>query len=319
MDRAGTGDPPGHPDDPEPWRHEFARVNGIRLHYVTVDPDPEAVDHPTGDAPLVVFLHGFPEHWYAWHHQLDRFAAAGYQVIAPDLRGYNRSDQPDGVSSYRPAELVADIRGLIAAQGAPTAAVVGHDWGGLVGWELAIRDPEVVRQLAVLNAPHPDRYRQQLSRSPEQLLRSWYVFVAQLPWVPERLLWAGRDQLVDSLGEGAVDPDAFSEETKDRYRRAIERAGSLAGPLNYYRAMARETVRLEARSLLPGQSGRDGTVSVPTLVCWGLDDPALDPALLNGLDRWVPECRIRRLSETSHWPQLERPQRVTTELLDFLA
>jgi len=315
---SSPGDQPGHPGDPEGWRHETARVNGIELHYVTVDPDPGAVDHPTGAAPLVVLLHGFPEHWYAWHHQLDPLAAAGYRVVAPDLRGYNRSDQPRGVERYRPAELVADIRDLIGHFGAPTATLVGHDWGGLIGWECAIREPDLLRQLVVLNAPHPDRYREHLWRSPEQLFRSWYVFAAQLPWVPERLLWAERNRLIDSIGSGAVVPDAVTAETKQRYRAAIERAGSLAGPINYYRAMARETVELSARSLLPSHSGRDGTVSVPTLVCWGIDDFALDPALLDGLDGRVPDCRIRRLHETGHWPQLERPERVTEELLEFL-
>jgi pimeloyl-ACP methyl ester carboxylesterase len=286
------------------------------MHSVVVDPDPDAVDHPTGTPPLVVLLHGFPEYWYTWHHQLEPLAAAGYRVVAPDLRGYNRTDQPTGVEHYRPAELVADIRELIAHHGAPTAAVVGHDWGGLLGWELAIREPSLVRQLGVCNAPHPGRYRNHLRRSPEQLLRSWYVFAAQLPWVPERLLWAGRDRLVDAIAADTA--AAVSDDTKARFRAAIERAGSLAGPLNYYRAMARETLEQQARSLVPGSSSRDETVSVPTLVCWGLDDPALDPSLLAGLDSRVPDCRIRRLEGTSHWPHLERPQRVNTELLDFL-
>jgi pimeloyl-ACP methyl ester carboxylesterase len=307
-----------NPDDPETWRHETARVNGIGMHYVAVEADPRAVDHPTGAAPLVVLLHGFPEHWYAWHNQLDALAAAGYRVLAPDLRGYNRTDQPEGVDSYRPAELVADVKELIEAQGAPRAAIVGHDWGGLLGWELAIREPALVSRLAVLNAPHPDRYRRQLRESPRQLLRSWYVFAAQLPWVPERLLWAGRDRLVDGLSSGAVDPSAFSPETRRRYRAAIERAGSLAGPLNYYRAMARETVEGELRSLVPGQRRRDGTVAVPTLVCWGIEDPLLDVALLSGLDEWVQECRIERFGETGHWPQLERPEKVTATLRQFL-
>jgi len=307
-----------NPDDPGHWRHESARVNGIEMHYVSVEADPESVDHPTGSAPLVVLLHGFPEHWYAWHNQLDPLADAGYRVVVPDLRGYNRTDQPAGVDSYRPAELVADVRELIERQGAPQAAVVGHDWGGLIGWELAVREPAIVRQLAVLNAPHPDRYRQQLRGSPTQLLRSWYVFAAQLPWVPERLLWAGRDRIVDAIAAGAVDPTTFSQETKRRYREAIERAGSLTGPVNYYRAMARETVEGELRALLPGQTRRERTVSVPTLVCWGLEDPLLGAGLLSGLAEWVPDCRIERFDETGHWPQLEQPESVTAAIRGFL-
>lgn len=307
-----------HPDDPERWRHETARVNGITMHYVSVDPDPESVDHPTGSAPLVVLLHGFPEHWYTWHNQLEPLAQAGYRVLAPDLRGYNRTDQPAGVDSYRPAQVVADVRELVEAQGAARAAVVGHDWGGLVGWELAIREPDIVSQLAVLNAPHPDRYRQQLRQSPRQLLRSWYVFAAQLPWVPERLLWAGRDRLVEEIAAGAVDPSVFSPETKARYREAIERAGSLAGPVNYYRAMGRETVEGELQSLLPGRTRRDGAVSVPTLVCWGVEDPLLGAGLLSGLTEWVPDCQIERFGETGHWPQLEQPEKVTATIRRFL-
>ena len=305
-----------HPDDPETWRHETARVNGITMHYVAVDPDLESVDHPTGSAPLVVLLHGFPEHWYAWHKQLDSLADAGYRVLAPDLRGYNRTDQPSGVDAYRPVELVADVRELIERQGAPQAAVVGHDWGGLLGWELAIREPEIVSQLVVLNAPHPDRYRQQLQKSPRQLLRSWYVFAAQLPWVPERLLWAGRNRLVGGIANRAVDPSAFSQETKTRYREAIECAGSLAGPVNYYRAMGRESAEEQLRGLVG--RGRDGTVAAPTLCCWGVDDPLLGETLLDGLNAFVPDLQVERFENTSHWPQLERPEQTTAALHSFL-
>lgn len=312
-----TTDPPGHPNDPDHWHHETVRVNGIDMHYVTVPPDPDAVDHPTGDAPLVVLLHGFPECWYAWHNQLDALAGAGYRVVAPDLRGYNRTDQPRGVEQYRPAELVRDIRELIARRGAPTATVVGHDWGGLVGWELAIREPDLVRQLVVCNAPHPGLYRRQLRRSPTQLARSWYVFAAQLPWVPERLLWAGRERLFDSMATGAVDPTAISQETRERYRAAIERAGGLTGPVNYYRAMARETVEMEVNSLIPGRSRRDETVSLPTLVCWGEADPLLGEELLVGLDELVTECQVVRFPSTGHWVPLEAADRFTEELLAF--
>lgn len=308
-----------HPDDPDRWRHEAARVNGIDLHYVTVDPDPDAVDHPTGEAPLAVLLHGFPEFWYAWRHQFDALADAGYRVVAPDMRGYNRSSAPGGVDSYRPAELVADVRGLIGHLGYARAAVAGHDWGGLVAWETAIREPDLVSRLAVLNAPHPELFRRRLPRSPDQLARSWYVFLFQVPWLPERLLGAGDFRLVGELLEGSARPEAFTDADIRRYRDAMARSGSPAGPVNYYRAMARDTLGRQLRSVLPGTETRDGTVRVPTLVVWGEQDRALSTTLLDGLDRWVTELRVERLPAASHWVQADEPEWVTDLLVDFLA
>jgi pimeloyl-ACP methyl ester carboxylesterase len=309
----------GHPDDPAGWRHETARVDGVDLHYVTVDPDPAAVDHPTGDPPLVVLLHGFPEFWYAWRHQLDPLARAGYRVVAPDLRGYNRSSRPTGVDSYRPERLVADVRGLVEGLGYGRAAVVGHDWGGAVAWETAIREPDLVSRLVVLNAPHPEAYRRTLLRSPEQLLKSWYVFLFQVPWLPERLLEADDYRVVGELLTDTVRPDAFSESDVRRYKDAMARSGSVSGAINYYRAIARESAARQVRSLLPGAETRDATVRVPTLVVWGEQDPALSTDLLDGLDRWVPDLRIEVLPAASHWVQADQPDRVTDLLVDFLA
>jgi len=317
-DRGSGRQSPPDSTDPASWHHETARLNGVDLHYVTVPPAPEAVDHPTGAAPLVVLLHGFPAFWYAWRHQLDPLAAAGYRVVVPDLRGYNRSSAPAGVDSYRPAELAADVRGLIEHRGAPQAAVVGHDWGGLVGWETAIREPDVVSRLAVLNAPHPSVYRRTLARSPTQLLRSWYVFAFQLPWLPERLLSAREYALVEAVIEDTAAPEAFSQAEVERYRAAMERTDSLSGPLNYYRAIARETVSDGLQSLLPGDSPPDRTVSVPTLVLWGEQDRMLDTDLLDGLAEWVPEHRVERFPTAGHWLHLEAPERVTAELLTLL-
>ena len=317
-ERGGGRRPPTDPADPGRWRHETARVNGVDLHYVTVAPDSEAVDHPTGAAPLVVFLHGFPSFWYAWRNQLDPLARAGYRVVAPDMRGYNRSSSPSGVDSYRPAELVADIRGLVEHRGAPVATVIGHDWGGLVAWETAIREPDVVEQLAVLNAPHPAAYRRALARSPAQLLRSWYVFAVQLPWLPEQLLDAGDYAVLERGMERSATPGAFTPADIERYRAAMERTDSLSGPLNYYRAMGRETVEEGLRSLLPGETGPDRAVDAPVLVLWGERDPVLGTELLGGLDEWVPELRVRRLPGVGHWPHVEDPERVTDELLSVL-
>ena len=153
------------------------RVNGIFLNCFEEGP---------ADGPAVILLHGFPEFSYAWRHQIPPLAAAGFRVIAPDLRGYNLSDKPKGVRAYRIEELVADVAGLIEFAGG-SAVLVGHDWGGIIGWFTAIRHPKLVRKLIILNAPHPAAYLRELKR-PAQLLRSWYVLFFRLPWLPEAML-----------------------------------------------------------------------------------------------------------------------------------
>jgi pimeloyl-ACP methyl ester carboxylesterase len=160
--------------------HRWIDVGGLRLHCVEA-----------GTGPLVVLLHGFPEFWYAWRHQIPALADAGYRVVAPDLRGYNTSDKPSRVRDYRPRVLVQDVADLIVALGAGSAAVAGHDWGGGLAWLLAMQHPKRVERLVLLNAPHPVRFLKGL-RSPRQLRRSWYILAFQLPWLPERLV-AARD------------------------------------------------------------------------------------------------------------------------------
>src|SRR3954447_16918128 len=153
----------------------FAEVGDVKLHYVEA-----------GDGPLVVLLHGFPEFWYGWRLQIAPLAAAGFRVVAPDLRGYNLSSKPAGVAAYSAEKLAADVRGLIQERGAETALVVGHDWGGTAAWTLAMNHPEVVDRLAILDAAHPRKLNEGL-RHPSQLRRSWYFFYFQLPGgVPER-------------------------------------------------------------------------------------------------------------------------------------
>ena len=309
---------PGHPDDPERWRHATARVNGVDLHYVTVDPDPDAVDHPTGDAPLVVLLHGFPEFWYSWRGQLDPLADAGFRVVAPDMRGFNRSTQPAGVDSYAVAELVADVRGLVEHLGYARAHVVGHDWGGAVAWETAIREPDLVEKLIVLNAPHPEAYQRTLLRSREQALRSWYILFFQLPWLPERVVAFDDYRAIEEMLDDTARPDAFTDADVTRYKAAMARSGSPSGPINYYRAIVRENAGRQLRSLL-GRETREGIVRAPTMVVWGEADVALSTDLLDGLDGWVPDLRIERIPGASHWVQADEPDRVNELLLDFLA
>lgn len=287
----------------EPWTHHEAVVNGVRLHYVEA-----------GEGPLVVLLHGFPEFWYSWREQIPALTDAGFRVVAPDMRGYNTSERPRALAAYDLDALVADVVALIRHAGEERAVVVGHDWGGVVAWELAARHPDVVEKLVVMNAPHPDALRREL-RSLSQLRRSWYALAFQVPWLPELLIRANLAELLDALfRDGTVRPDAFTDEDVRRYEEALSRPGALTAAIDYYRALGRRVVR-ELRS-----GGLDErTVPVPTLLVWGERDPALGVELTEGLERWVPDARVERLPDAGHWVQNDAPERVNELLVDFLS
>ncbi|WP_049890377.1 alpha/beta fold hydrolase [Natronorubrum sulfidifaciens] len=274
-------------------------VNGVELHVVEAGDD---------DGPLVVLLHGFPEYWYGWHRHLEALVDAGYRVLVPDQRGYNRSEKPTGVRAYRIQECSRDIAALISSTGRDQAHVVGHDWGGMVAWDLALREPSVIDRLGIVNAPHPTVFRQHLRSSPEQLRRSWYVFWFQLPWLPERTLRVGDYRLLESALRGTAAPGAFSEQDLEQYRAAWHADGALTGMLNWYRAAAR----------YPPTPPRK-RVETPTLLVWGEDDTALTPALAIDSDLRCSTSRLELLPETSHWVQHERPERLSDLLLEWLS
>jgi pimeloyl-ACP methyl ester carboxylesterase len=282
----------------EPWTHCYAKVNGLRFHYVEA-----------GRGPLVVLLHGFPEFWYAWRHQIPFLAQAGFRVIAPDLRGYNETDKPKGVHPYRLERLVADVAGLIDQAGAERATLVGHDWGGAIAWEMAQRQPQRLDKLAILNAPHPAAFRREL-RKPAQWLRSAYILFFQLPWLPEWLLQAGDYALLErTLRQQPVQPGAFNAKDIQRYRQALARPGARTATLNYYRA----GLRYAGKGL-----HRPQPIQSPTLLLWGLQDPYLGVGMTEALSSWVPNLRVVRLAEASHWVQNDAPDQVNALLLGFL-
>jgi pimeloyl-ACP methyl ester carboxylesterase len=279
--------------------HREALVNGIRLHYVE-----------GGQGPLIVLLHGFPEFWYCWRRQLPALAAAGFRVVAPDLRGYNLSDKPAGVASYRLDLLCQDVVGLIRHIGAARAVVVGHDWGGGIAWETALRHPALVEKLVILNAPHPEAFFREL-KTFEQLRRSWYMFLFQLPWLPEwkisRRNFAAFDQLFRA---DPVRPDAYTDLDIQLTKEAFAQPGALTAAINYYRAAF--------RSRLGGRETRNPRTEIPTLLIWGERDRYLGIRLTEGLEGWVPNLRIERLPDASHWVQNDAPERVNELLLEFL-
>ena len=269
-----------------------ARVNGVRLHWVEA-----------GEGPPVVLLHGFPELWYAWRYQIPVLAGAGYRVIAPDLRGYNASDRPSGISSYRLSVLVDDMVGLLEALGTGPVPWVGHDWGGVVAWHLAMRHGDAVERLAILNAPHPALFQRALRGSLSQMLRSSYAGLFQLPWLPEAVMTAGdRAVLRRMLRAGPAPGDAELA----AYLEAFADRAALTGPVHYYRAALR---RPPPRPL---------PISRPTLVIWGDRDPYLLPGLTEGLEGWVEDLRVRHLPDAGHWLHQRNADEVNEILLGFL-
>jgi pimeloyl-ACP methyl ester carboxylesterase len=278
--------------------HRRLTVHGLRLHLVEA-----------GTGPPVVLLHGFPEFWYSWRRQLPALAAAGWHAVAPDLRGYNESDKPPNVHDYRLRHLVDDVAGLIAALGERQAHVVGHDWGGVIAWKLAMLRPDLVNRLVILNAPHPAAFARALRR-PAQWLRSLYMLFFQVPWLPECLLSA-RDftLLARTLRREPVSPDAFPAADVTHYKHALARRGALTAALNYYRAMFRYPSELR-RGFRP--------IAAPTLLIWGERDRYLGIGMTDGLTRWVPNLQVVRIPNASHWVQNDAPERVNELLLNFL-
>ncbi|WP_226482982.1 alpha/beta fold hydrolase [Natrinema amylolyticum] len=276
----------------------YRTVNGIELHVVAAGDETD---------PLVVLLHGFPEFWYSWRSQIAPLVEAGYRVLAPDLRGYNLSEKPTGVRPYRIRESSRDVADLIATEDRDAARVVGHDWGGMVAWDLGLHRPETVDRLAVVNAPHPTAYRRQLVSNPEQLRRSWYAAAFQLPWLPEFACRYADYRLLERALRETAAPGAFSDDDLARYRRAWDRDGALTGMLNWYRATAR----------YPPSPSTD-RVDVPTLVVWGEADAALVSELAVDSAGFCSESRLELLPDASHWVHHEKSERVTDILREHL-
>jgi pimeloyl-ACP methyl ester carboxylesterase len=283
--------------------HRDVRTNGIRLHCAMA-----------GDGPLVVLLHGFPEFWYSWRHQIPLLARR-HRVVAPDLRGYGDSDRPSGTAAYRLPTLVADVEGLIAALGESSAIVVGHDWGGAVAWGLALDRPAVVRRLGILNMPHPACLVRELRSNPRQWLKSWYVLFFQLPWLPERLLGLRQARAVGNAMRRATVPGAVTDDDVRAYRDAASRPGALTAALNYYRAALRHP---DPRARQRGATWPP--VRMPTLMIWGERDIALRKELTFGMEPlFEAPLTLHYVPDAGHFVHQDRPDLVNGWLTEFCA
>jgi pimeloyl-ACP methyl ester carboxylesterase len=281
-------------------RHRTIATNGIRLHAVEAGPE---------GGPLLILLHGFPEFWYGWRHQIEPLAAAGFRVLAPDQRGYNLSDKPKKISAYNVDLLARDVLGLIDDAGADKACIAGHDWGGVVAWWLGIRYPERVRKIALLNIPHPVVMQRALRKSPEQRKKSSYIFFFQLPWLPERSFRAGSFTAGVKALQRTSRPGTFSDADLDLYREAWSQPGAVRSMIHWYRAA------LRAKPKIPASP----RVRVPTLLLWGERDRFLGRELAQPSIDLCDGGRLEFFEEASHWLQHEEPERVNGELVRFFS
>ena len=287
----------------DPLTYRMIRVNDVVLQV--------SVTNEGGSEGLALLLHGFPELAFSWRHQIRALAEAGYEVWAPNLRGYGESSKPPRVSDYAMDRLLDDIAALIDESGRDDVTMVGHDWGAAQAWMFAIRRVRPLRRLVIMNVPHPACMRREL-RSFRQLRKSWYIFFFQIPWLPEKLLCARRAQAVaDAFEKMAVDTSRFPAAVTDVYREAALRPGAMRSMINYYRAAFRGA-RSAANEELP-------VIETPTLMVWGLEDTALSKETTDGTDEHVSDLTLRFLPDVSHWVQQEAPEIVNAMLLAWLA
>lgn len=304
---------------------EMIRVptNGIHFEVATMG---------AGDK-LALCLHGFPEHAISWRHQMPLLARLGYRVWAPNLRGYGGTDSPLEISAYRTRTLVEDVAALIQAahanQTSKETLLIAHDWGAALAWILAMRRPELIDRLVIMNVPHPACFTREL-RHFHQLRKSWYMFFFQLPLLPEYLLGRNHAALIGKMfRSGQRNRACFPEDVIEVYRDNASRPGGLTAMLNWYRAFFRgrrggsassasSAAGASAADSLGGESGKFPRITTPTLFLWGDADVALDFRTTQGTEAYVSDLTFRVLPGISHWVQQEAPEAVNAMLEAWL-
>ncbi len=286
------------PDWVEGASSQQHRVNGVTLHGMGLG---------ASDAPLVILLHGFADFWWGWRQQVGPPAAPGFRVVVPDQRGYNLSQKPMGLKAYDLDELAADIVGLADSYGRAKFHLIGHDFGGLLAWWVATRYPDRVENLVAINAFHPSVLAPYIRKHPSQLLRTVYMGLFQLPWLPEWLLRVGNFAALRKLIRmGCTDASTFSASDMQRYVKTWSVPGAMTGMVNWYRALLRKPKDQNVR------------ISMPTLLIWGKRDPYLEEGLAEASRDLCDSAQLLWLPHSAHWPHLEETDAVNKALISFL-
>ena len=289
--------------------HSYFEPNGCRIHYVH-----------RGEGKPILFMHGFPQFWFLWRHQLDSLGD-DHAVYAPDMRGYNLSDKPQEVEAYRMRNMLGDIKGLVEELGIAPFTLVGHDWGGIVSWAFALKYPELLEHFVIIDSPPPFTWNRDLRESPKQREAVNYMLELSKPSPgPEELVAANDFAMLDAMLERIGSSDArLSDEERAAYHEAWSQPGAIQGGLNYYRA-ARMGEQVAAGGVPEEYEAKIKAMrlEVPTLVIWGERDPALLVGLTRGLEEWIPDMRLEVLPGAGHWVPYEQPDEVNRLIREFV-
>lgn len=285
----------------EQWQHRFVETNGIRMHFVE-----------QGDGFPVLFLHGFPELWYSWRYQIPALAGAGFRAIAPDMRGYGETDKPEGIEAYDIHHLVADMTGLLDALDLSRAVIVGHDWGGVIVWQMALMHPERVERVISFNTPFTRRSRRRPTEAYKELPdgRFNYILYFQEPGRAESDIEPDIESWLDTTIRGiATVRDFITADTIKVFVDAF-RKGGITGPLNYYRNIDRNW---ETTAYLEGRQ-----ITMPALMICAENDPILLPQSAQRMPEYIPDLTTHLIKNCGHWTQQEQPDEVNRLILEFL-
>lgn len=291
------------------FKSQYAEVNGIRLHYVSI-----------GQGKLIMFVHGFPEYWAEWENQLIEFGK-DHQAVAMDMRGYNLSSKPRDAENYHVKYLIEDLRALAEHLSDQKVVLVAHDWGGAVAWSAAIRQPDWIEKLVIINAPHPAVFARELLHNSNQQKASQYMLMFRSPKAEKVLAENNYSGLLKILFQFGSKWE-LTDKVRSKYIAAWSQPGALAGGLNYYRASPlyppesqQDKEKIEGILNLPHDMLE---VRVPTLVIWGEQDQALLPGNLDGLSDFVNDLTIKRIPDGTHWVIHEQPDRVNRLIREFI-
>jgi pimeloyl-ACP methyl ester carboxylesterase len=272
---------------------ERMTTNGIKLHTAFAGPE---------HGEPVILLHGFPDVWFGWEPQIQTLAEAGFRVIVPDQRGYNLSDKPEGVASYSLEILADDIARLADSLGIRRFNLAGHDFGGLVSWTMAMRYPDRLKRLSILNVPHPSVMRRYIRKHPAQLLKSWYAFFYQLPALPEMAMKANNwEFLISAMARG------LSKEQRNRYREAWGQPDAMKSMINWYRNMLRASA---------SRPDKRPAITTPTLVIWGKLDRHISYEMAQPSADMCTDGRLVTIAHATHWVMMDAPDEVNRLLIE---